>query len=118
MRSPNYLLTPRRGLRAEAAFVWVARAAMVLPLILLAWLLFDVLRDGAGRLSLDFLSAGPSRHADRAGIWPALAGSLWLMALTALFALPIGIATAIYLEEYARTSRFAQRIAHGAQCFP
>ena len=57
-----------------------------------------------------FLLEGPSRLADRAGIGPALAGTLWLVLLTAAVAFPIGIGTAIYLEEYAPRGRVTAAI--------
>jgi phosphate transport system permease protein len=57
--------------------------------------------DGVGRVSLDFLDSYPSRFAERAGIRSALLGTLWLMGLTALFAVPLGVGAAIYLEEFA-----------------
>jgi phosphate transport system permease protein len=91
----------------ERIFVWLCRIAVVLPLLLLAILLGQVLIDGLGRLDLDFLSNGPSRKAADAGIYPALMGSLWLVALTALIAMPIGVGAAVYLEEYGRQNRFA-----------
>ena len=52
-----------------------------------------------------FLLAPPSRLADKAGIGPALAGTLWLLVLTVALALPVGVGTAIYLEEYAPRTR-------------
>ncbi len=66
----------------------------------LALLLWDVTRDGIGRLSWEFVTGYPSRQASRAGLLPALAGSLWLLVLTALIAMPVGIGAAIALEEY------------------
>jgi phosphate transport system permease protein len=97
----------REGILAEKVFVWVARFAVFAPLVMLAWLLGDLLIDAAGRIDWDFITGLPSRRAGKAGIWPALMGSLWLITLTALIALPIGVAAAVYLEEYGRTSRLA-----------
>lgn len=67
----------------------------------LGLLLYQILRDGLDRLDWDFIISLPSRKAERSGILTALVGSLWTIGLTALFALPIGVGTAIYLEEYA-----------------
>jgi phosphate transport system permease protein len=75
--------------------------ATLVGIATLAVLLVDVFEDGAGRLSWDFLSSFPSRFADRAGIKAALFGSLWVLVLTAVISFPLGIATAIWLEEYA-----------------
>jgi phosphate transport system permease protein len=74
---------------------------MTFAIAVLAVLLIDVTRSGIGRLGWDFINSFPSRNPDQAGIKAALFGTLWLMGLTAAFAVPIGIGAAIYLEEYA-----------------
>ena len=85
--------------------------ATLLGLVTLGALLFDVFRDGFGRLSWQFLTSFPSRRPADAGIYAALIGSLYVIALTALIAIPIGIAAALYLEEYAnRRGRLARLI--------
>jgi phosphate transport system permease protein len=78
--------------------------------VALAVLLFDVLRDGLAWLDWQFITSFPSRFAERAGVKAALAGSVWLIGLTALFSFPIGVATAIYLEEYAPQNRLTRII--------
>jgi phosphate transport system permease protein len=70
--------------------------------VLLALLLAEVGRNGAGWLNWQFLTGFPSRFPDRAGIQAALWGSIWLIALTALISIPVGLGAAIYLEEYSR----------------
>jgi phosphate transport system permease protein len=85
-------------------------AALALGLGALAALVIDVLLDGAGRLSWQFLTSIPSRFAANAGILPALAGSIYVIGLTILFALPLGLAAAVYLEEYARRNRVSRLI--------
>ncbi len=87
----------RRGAVAHALFFAATAAAIGALLVLL----IDIIGTGAGHLSWDFVTSFPSRFADRAGIWAALIGSLWVLALTALFSFPLGIATAVWLEEYA-----------------
>jgi phosphate transport system permease protein len=79
--------------------------------VLLGILLFDIVKTGHGWVDWQFLQSFSSRFAEKAGIKAAIAGSLWLVGLTALFAIPVGIAAAIYLEEYApknRISRFVE----------
>jgi phosphate transport system permease protein len=66
--------------------------------------------DGAGRLSWQFLTSFPSRRAAQAGIYHALVGSIFVIVVTAVLALPVGVAAAIYLEEYATRSRLAHFI--------
>lgn len=99
----------RRRLR-ERAFVVLALAATLTPLLLLAALLGGVIWDAAPRLGLDFLASYPSRHAERAGILPGLVGSVSLIALTAAIAVPLGVGAAVYLEEYGRRTRIARLI--------
>ena len=87
-------------------FAVVCFLATAIGIVFLAVLLIDIWRDGASRLSLEFLQGYPSRFAARSGIKPALYGSIWTLVLTALTAFPIGVGTAIWLEEYSRESRF------------
>jgi phosphate transport system permease protein len=82
-------------------FRWFFLLATLVGIAALVVLIFDVLRQGMGSLSWDFITSYPSRLASRAGIWAALIGSLWILGLTALFSFPLGVATAIWLEEYA-----------------
>jgi phosphate transport system permease protein len=76
---------------------------------LLGILFYDVIKDGAGQLSIDFLSSQPSRLQSRvgsSGLASALWGTIWLMVVCAAFIIPVGVATAIYLEEYADNTRW------------
>ena len=67
----------------------------------LALLIFDVLKEGIPWINWQFLTDFPSRDPKEAGLLSALFGTIWLMFLTALFTVPIGVGAAIYLEEYA-----------------
>jgi phosphate transport system permease protein len=91
----------------ERLFILACLLAVALPLVLLGLLLADVLVDAVGRMSWEFITGYPSRRAARAGILPALVGSLLLIALTAVLALPVGVGAAIYLEEYGKRSKLA-----------
>jgi phosphate transport system permease protein len=79
-------------------------------LILLCVLLTDILIDGFGRLNKNFFSNFPSRNPQKAGILSAWVGTIWLMAVTAISALPVGIGAGVYLEEYARKNRLTNFI--------
>lgn len=93
--------------RAFALLCFLATAAgMVALLVLLA----DILYRGLPALSWTFLTSFPSRSPREAGILSALAGSLWLIGLTALLALPTGLAAAVWLEEYARRNNWLSRL--------
>ena len=110
---------PRTQLRkwlSRAFLVWCI-AAVSIGIILLAVLIIDVAIDGAARLfdfptffNLDFMTNFASRFPGRAGIWAAIIGTLYMMVITAAIAFPIGIGAAVYLEEYARRSRFLSLI--------
>jgi len=95
---------------ADLIFHLVSLSALVIALLALAALVFDIVSDGAGRLSLSFLTNIASRKAEEAGVYHALMGSIWVIALTAALALPIGVAAAIFLEEYGSRSRTARFI--------
>ncbi|HEY8342720.1 MAG TPA: phosphate ABC transporter permease PstA [Calditerricola sp.] len=84
--------------------------ATMIGIAALAVLIGAILRDGLPWLSWEFLTNFPSRLPEKAGIKSALFGSLWLMALTAPVAFVLGVATAIYLEEYAKPGRLTRLI--------
>ncbi len=85
----------------DKAFVVLGLLVLMSCLGLLALLFLDLVRDGAERFGWDFLTQFPSRKAERAGILSAWVGTSMIMLVTALVALPVGVAAAIYLEEYA-----------------
>jgi phosphate transport system permease protein len=97
----------RLGDRALQAFGLLITAA---ALVTLGALLYDVSRDGLGRLSWQFLTSYASRRPADAGILHALAGSIFVIGLTAILAVPVGVAAAIYLEEYAKRTRLSRLI--------
>jgi len=84
--------------------------ATLLGLMTLGALVYDVLADGAGRLSWQFLTSYPSRRADDAGIFAALVGTFYVILLTAAIAIPFGVAAAVHLEEYSTRGRFSRLI--------
>lgn len=96
--------------RLDAAFQAAALLVLLAALAGLGLLVADIWRDGASRLSWTFLTTFPSRRAEQAGIYHAVVGSLYVIGLTALMALPVGVAAAIYLEEYGGRSRLARFI--------
>jgi phosphate transport system permease protein len=82
----------------------------VVGIVALIYLLCHVAGKGLNHLTWDFIQSYPSRFAHKAGIKAALYGSMWLTVLTALFAIPVGVAAAIYLEEFAEDSRLKRFI--------
>ncbi|MBI5193089.1 MAG: phosphate ABC transporter permease PstA [Nitrospirae bacterium] len=86
----------------DKAFYVIGLIATLIGLAVLLNLITDVLADGLGRLGWQFISHYPSRRAEEAGILAAWIGTTWVMVLTGLFTIPIGIMAALYLEEYSK----------------
>lgn len=84
--------------------------ATLVGVLVLAVLIADTIRDGWRHLDWQFLSSFASRRAEKAGILAALAGTLWVIGLTIPLVLVIGVATAIFLEEYQGQNRWARFI--------
>ncbi|MGH2318145.1 phosphate ABC transporter permease PstA [Planococcus sp. SE5232] len=95
---------------ANAIFKYIFLAATLLALLALVILLFRIVTQGAGNLSIDFLTNFASRFPDQAGIKAALVGSLWLMMVVAPTSIILGVGSAIYLEEYAKQNRITNFI--------
>jgi phosphate transport system permease protein len=97
----------RPGLRAGigVAFHAACFLATFVGIVVLGALLYDVVATGGHRLTWEFLTGFPSRFAARAGMKPALVGSVWALLLTGAMAFPLGVGTAIWLEEYAPATR-------------
>ncbi|HEY5648925.1 MAG TPA: phosphate ABC transporter permease PstA [Nitrospiria bacterium] len=99
----------RRAL-ADRLFRIFSIGMLAIALGTLAVLIIDVLMDGAARLSWQFLTNFPSRRPERAGILSSLVGTIYMMGLTAAIAFPVGVAAAIYLEEYSAKGWFSRVI--------
>lgn len=82
-------------------FSLVGLVCMMLGVVTLLGLFANLLIDGLQRLNYDFFTSFPSRRAAQAGILSAWVGSVLVMLVTAVIAIPLGIAAAIYMEEYA-----------------
>ena len=97
------------GRKTKAGVIqWLLFLVTALAMVILAALIWDITSSGARWLSLDLLTNTPSRKPEEAGLRPALLGTLWVIALTALFAFPIGVGAAVYLEEYAPNNRWTR----------
>jgi phosphate transport system permease protein len=82
--------------------------ATIAALLVLAVLVAGVFTDGVDRISWQFLTSFPSRRAASAGIFPALMGSIYVITLTAILAVPVGVGAALYLQEYSTQGRLAR----------
>jgi phosphate transport system permease protein len=106
---PSIATTTTRQAR-DWLFIAFGLLSTLLGLLALGALLYDVISDGAGRLSWQFLTSYTSRRAADAGIYAALVGSMFVIMLTAAIAVPLGVAAAVHLEEYGGRGRISRLI--------
>jgi phosphate transport system permease protein len=97
--APRKLVGPVR--HADRALAGLTAAAVVVILVMLAIVLGDVILGGARTLSWQFVSEVPTEGMTKGGVFPAIFGTVALTLLMTLVAVPAGVATAIYLTEYA-----------------
>lgn len=91
----------------DRAFKYWAIFCTCLGIAMLVIFLFNILSAGLARINWSFISSLPSRKAELAGIKTALMGTVWILCLTAIIAIPLGVAAGIYLEEYGKRSKLA-----------
>jgi phosphate transport system permease protein len=101
---------PRAARLKDLAFQGGMLACLGIALITLAAVLVQVFSKGFGQLSLDFITELGSSLPAKAGIGSALVGTLWVIAVCIAFIVPVGVASAVYLEEYADRSRWYNRL--------
>jgi phosphate transport system permease protein len=105
---------PRRNARdafLERGFRGLMYAALAIAFVGLAAIVYDFAKDGLPIVSWQFVTSFPSRVIpERAGIESAVLGTIYLMILCTLFVVPLGVMTAVYLEEYADQSRWFNRM--------
>ncbi len=99
--NPDYQEKIQRRYRAGMVMGVVFLLSTIFGLGVLVTLVVDVLVKGLPWLDAQFLSSYPSRIPEQAGLKSALVGSIWIIVLTGLIAVPVGVASALYLEEYA-----------------
>lgn len=100
----------KRNRRIDSAFKYTAIACTLFGLLMLVIFIGNILVDGLHRIDWEFLTNLPSRKAERAGILTAWAGTAWILALTAIIAIPLGVAAGVYLQEYGKKNRLAYLI--------
>jgi len=83
-----------------AIFQFITFILNIIVLLVLAYLLYSITYTGIPYITKDFLLNPPSRFPEKAGLYPAIMGTIWLIGLTALFSIVMGVFAAIYLEEY------------------
>jgi len=79
-------------------------------ILVLVFILFDIFSKGISVISWEFITDKPRRGMTEGGIWPAIVGTFWVSLVTVFFSVPIGMFTAIYLNEYAVQGRLIRLI--------
>ncbi|QDV15934.1 Phosphate transport system permease protein PstA [Gimesia panareensis] len=102
--------TKRRGRVLNSLFTAACLLATITCVLVLLGLIWNIINQGQNWLDWDFIEHLPSRFPEKAGIKTALWGSIWLIGLTALFSVPLGVGAAVYLEEYAPRTRWRKLI--------
>jgi phosphate transport system permease protein len=99
-----------RRKRMNSIFYGLFLSSTLVGVLALVMLMYQILSQGLGWLDWQFLTDNSSRRPERSGIYTALIGTFWLMAITAPLTFIIGVASAIYLEEYAKDTRLSRII--------
>ncbi|MBN1155020.1 phosphate ABC transporter permease PstA [candidate division KSB1 bacterium] len=86
------------------------RLSALLVIVVLAFIIYDIFSKGAGVISWNFITKKPTNGMTEGGIWPAIIGTFWVSLVTVIFAVPIGMFTAIYLNEYATQGRLIRLV--------
>ncbi|MBZ0266319.1 phosphate ABC transporter permease PstA [bacterium] len=97
------------ALKEKIAF-WVIRLLTYFIVIAVGYIVFDIVYNGIGALSWEFLTGFPRKSGAEGGIFPAIVGTLYLVLGSVVVALPLGILSAVYLNEYARKNRFTELV--------
>jgi phosphate transport system permease protein len=100
----------KRNRRIDKAFKYVGIGCTLFGLLMLVIFIGNILIDGLQRIDWDFLTNLPSRKAEKSGILTAWTGTAWILGLTAMIAIPLGVAAGIYLEEYGKKNRLAAMV--------
>ena len=98
------------GKFSQRAICWLMRLTTYAVVFVVGFIVFEIIWRGAGAISWEFLFTEPRRSGAEGGILPAIVGTLLLVAGSIVLAFPLGVATAIYLSEYARQGRFTRAI--------
>ncbi|NMC43388.1 MAG: phosphate ABC transporter permease PstA [candidate division Zixibacteria bacterium] len=99
-------MKPRR--RHDAVWFWAIRIIAYSTVAVTGYIIFDIIRHGLPAIDWSFLTEYPRRGGAAGGIFPAIIGTLLLVIGTIAVALPLGMATAVYLSEYARRNRYTE----------
>jgi len=97
----------------EQIIYWLIRIVSYTIVLAIGYIILDIIIKGLPTLSMEFIFGYPRKSGAEGGIFPAIVGSIYLVGLAILIALPLGMASAIYLTEYARQGRFTRTVRLG-----
>lgn len=100
----------KKSRATEKIIYWLMRGVTYLIFLVVAYIVFDIVKNGLPTLSCEFISGFPKRRGTEGGILPAIVGTLWLVLGSISVALPLGMASAVYLAEYATQGRFTRAV--------
>jgi phosphate transport system permease protein len=110
MKAPSILVRGREWRGAEYLGLWALRFSLILVIFILGFILYDILAKGSAAISREFLTAAPRSGMTAGGIYPAIIGTVYVTLITMAFAVPLGVAAAVYLNEYAVQGRFTRLV--------
>jgi phosphate transport system permease protein len=93
--------------RIDTAFKYAGIGCTLFGIVMLLIFISNIVIEGIARIDWDFITNLPSRRASKAGILTAWTGTAWILGLTAVISIPLGVAAGIYLQEYGKRNRFA-----------
>lgn len=92
----------------DTLFKYLGIGLTLLAFLILVIFIYDIAKDGIARLDWQFMTSAPSTlSSKRAGIYPSFGGTIWIFVLTAIIAIPMGVAAGIYFEEYIKKNKFS-----------
>jgi phosphate transport system permease protein len=94
----------------DQAFRYLGIFCTMFGIVVLGIFILNILSDGLSRIDWDFITNLPSRRASKAGILTAWTGTAWILGLTAIIGVPVGVAAGIYLQEYGQKNRMARLV--------
>lgn len=100
-------MTQKKG---ERAFYWLMRGLTYFIVAVVAYIIIDIIVKGLPALNIGFLTGFPRKSGSEGGILPVIVGTLCLVVGTIAVALPLGMASGIYLSEYAKQGRFTKTV--------
>lgn len=107
LKKQKRLTLKKRYFRQKIGITLVG-GSIVFATVFLAILLGNILTEGISGLNISFLTSFPSRFPEKAGILPVIMGSIYLMTLTLIFSAPLGVGAAVYLNEFAKDTRYTR----------